>query len=246
MFSFDSDKKKELEDNMEDIKDLINKDKGNQKASEEELEEMDQDLEEGDFADPAGFDDEEKVEKPEPSDFQNVSQSSSQAEQSANKHIESFEESPDQENQNNQSSTSQTETQQDQRQDVQDFSEDDFRTSNSEQKQDQQSGSRSRDSGSSRREALERDIPEPAKTKDINVPEIEKGPLFIRQKKFESAVSMIQEMRYLSREIEDVVNHLEQGIREDEKTEREARELLHSLDEDRSGVKDIISPQKKM
>jgi hypothetical protein len=51
-------------------------------------------------------------------------------------------------------------------------------------------------------------------------------------------------MRYLSREIEDVVNQLERGIEEDRATEKEAKELLHSLEQDRSSVKNIISQQK--
>lgn len=250
MFSFDSDKKKELEDNMEDIKDLINKkDEGNH--GEPETREEAEVSEENDFADPAGFDEQENIEEPQPSDFKNTSDSQSQVEQqSQDNRLESFD------SQGQESSSPEEPAQKELKQgsepqrDVQSFSEEDFQTEDSRQNQDSQADSRTRNesnnnSGSGRK-ALERDIPEPAKTKDINVPEIEKGPLFIRQKKFEAAVSMIQEMRYLSREIEDVVNHLEQGIREDEKTEREARELLHNLEEDRSGVKDIISPQKKM
>lgn len=55
---------------------------------------------------------------------------------------------------------------------------------------------------------------------------------------------MIEEMRYISKEIEDVVNELERGIEEDRKTESDAKDLLHRLDEDRSGVKDIVSPEK--
>ncbi|MFQ3275434.1 MAG: hypothetical protein ACI9LV_001016 [Candidatus Nanohaloarchaea archaeon] len=88
-------------------------------------------------------------------------------------------------------------------------------------------------------------IPEPAETKDIDVPEIDKGPLFIRRQKFESAKNMIEEMRYISREIEEVVNQLERGIEEDQQTEKEARELLHNLEKDRSSVKNIISQQNK-
>lgn len=95
------------------------------------------------------------------------------------------------------------------------------------------------------KDSLNERIPEPAETKKIDVPEIEKGPLFIRRKKFERAQEMIQEMRYLSQEIEGVVNRLENGIKQDQKTEREAKELLHSLEDDRSDVKDIISPKEE-
>jgi len=79
----------------------------------------------------------------------------------------------------------------------------------------------------------------------LNVPEIEKGPLFIRRKKFKSAVKRIQEMRYLSREIEEVVNHLEEGINQDRGTEKQAREILHSLEDNRRGVQDVVSPGNK-
>lgn len=101
------------------------------------------------------------------------------------------------------------------------------------------------DRGESRPSNLDNQIPDPPKTKKINVPEIEKGPLFIRRKKFESAVNMIEEMRYLSREIEEVVNRLEQGINQDRETEKEARNILHAIEDDRRGVQDIISPEKK-
>lgn len=102
-----------------------------------------------------------------------------------------------------------------------------------------------RTSKESKDSGLDTKIPEPAKTKQIDVPEIDKGPLFLRRGKFEKAQEMIQEMRYISQEIEDVVNRLESGIREDQETEREAKELLHTLEEDRSQVKGIISPEEE-
>jgi len=111
----------------------------------------------------------------------------------------------------------------------------------SQQNQDRSANSTAKNNLDSR---LNDSIPEPAETKQINVPEIDKGTLFIRRQKFESAKNMIREMRYLSREIEDVVNQLERGIEEDRATEKEAKELLHSLEQDRSGVKNIISQQK--
>lgn len=125
-------------------------------------------------------------------------------------------------------------------------------TQSSGQQESQQPRSRRQESREQKEQAnetgsgsVENQIPEPAETKEINVPEIEKGPLFIRRQKFESAVNMIQEMRYLSDEIEEVINMLERGIQQDRETEKEARELLHSLEGDRKGVADIISPEKK-
>jgi len=52
-------------------------------------------------------------------------------------------------------------------------------------------------------------------------------------------------MRYLSREIEEVVNHLEEGIQQDRETEKQAREILHNLEDDRRGVQDVVSPGNK-
>lgn len=118
-----------------------------------------------------------------------------------------------------------------------------FDSENRSQPDSQDSSGGSRRSQSSTGSDLNSSIPEPAETKDINVPEIDKGPLFIRRQKFESAKNMIEEMRYIAREIEDVVNQLERGIEEDQQTEQEAKELLHNLEKDRSDVQNIISQQ---
>lgn len=90
--------------------------------------------------------------------------------------------------------------------------------------------------------SLDVDIPSPAETREIDVPEIEKGPLFIRRQKFEKAREMITEMLYLSREIEDVVAELETGLERDSRTESEIRQLLDEFEDDRAEVGEIVSP----
>ncbi|MBC5792536.1 MAG: hypothetical protein H8Z69_00700 [Nanohaloarchaea archaeon] len=109
------------------------------------------------------------------------------------------------------------------------------------QQRQKQARNRSRKNNQDSRN-LDEKIPEPPKTKELDVPEIEKGPLFIKRQKFENAQRMIQEMRYLSDEIQSVINMLEQGLEEDRKTEKEARELLHNFDENRRNVEQIIHP----
>ncbi len=77
------------------------------------------------------------------------------------------------------------------------------------------------------------------------MPEIDKGPLFIRQRKFERASRMIEEMRYLTDQVEDTVNRIEGGVQEDQEIEKRVRELVHSFKEDRQEVQDIISPRQE-
>ncbi len=89
---------------------------------------------------------------------------------------------------------------------------------------------------------LDAEIPKPPETREINVPEIEKGPLFIRRQKFERAREMITEMLYQAQEMEDVVNHLESGLQRDHETEREIKDLVHHFEDNRGQVEDIISP----
>ncbi|MFB6291960.1 MAG: hypothetical protein ABEI58_01040 [Candidatus Nanohaloarchaea archaeon] len=89
---------------------------------------------------------------------------------------------------------------------------------------------------------LDAEIPSPPETREINVPEIDKGPLFIRRQKFERAREMITEMLYQAREMEDVINHLESGLQRDRETERDIKELVQNFEGNRGQVEDIISP----
>lgn len=94
-------------------------------------------------------------------------------------------------------------------------------------------------------EKLSQEVPSPPESKEINVPEIDRGPLFLRREKFQRAKQMIDEMLYLTGEIEETVNSLEAGIQEDQRTERDIREMLKNFEDDRSSVEDIISPREE-
>lgn len=102
-----------------------------------------------------------------------------------------------------------------------------------------------RHSGRSQRRSVDTEIPEPAKTRELNVPEIDKGPLFIRRQKFEHASQLIQEMRYLADQVEKTVNDVEADIQRDQETESQIREILHEFEDDRTEVERIVSPDKE-
>lgn len=105
---------------------------------------------------------------------------------------------------------------------------------------------RNRDEGSQtepEKKAVNADIPEPAKTRDIDVPDIEKGPLFITRRKFETATRLIYEMRGLSQEIESTVQSMEQDIKRSRDTEQQVQAILDEFEQDRKDVESIISPK---
>ncbi len=102
--------------------------------------------------------------------------------------------------------------------------------------------SRSGSSESSDVDRLSSEVPKPPETREIDVPEIDRGPLFLRRQKFRRAKQLIDEMLYLSQEVESTVNTLEAGIQQDQSTERDIREMLKEVEGSRSDVEDIISP----
>jgi len=90
---------------------------------------------------------------------------------------------------------------------------------------------------------VESEIPEPAETRDLDVPNIEKGPLFINRRKFDSAKRMIYEMRQLSREIETTVESMEQDIKRSRETEQTVQKILNEFEQNRGDVEKIVSPE---
>lgn len=105
-----------------------------------------------------------------------------------------------------------------------------------------QSNNGQKQSGSSSSIPSNDSIPKPPETKEIEVPEIEKGPLFLKRQKFKRARQMVEEMRYLSEQIEGTLNGLEKGIQEDQNIEKDIRNMLHEFEGSREEVQGIISP----
>lgn len=244
----DDDEKDKLKENMEEIKDLIdneaqqNQDVNTEAGGVESLPDEGLENSQSEPSDPKAFD------QPEMEGFQpDQSQDQGQENQEGISGLDQELPQQSQESQTQPVQKSQQSSQQNQQRTQQQPA------MNEQQGQPIQPGKQSQPNNSQQQETsadqrssrdLDQQIPEPPKTKKLDVPEIEKGPLFIKRQKFESAQRMIQEMKQISVEIDQVVNRLQKGIEQDRQTEREAKELLHDLEDDRKGVKHIVSPEE--
>ncbi|MFB6245567.1 MAG: hypothetical protein ABEJ03_04450 [Candidatus Nanohaloarchaea archaeon] len=105
-------------------------------------------------------------------------------------------------------------------------------------------GDRPRGSQNERGRVSQADIPEPAQTRDIDVPDIDKGPLFITQQKFERASGMLGSMRRLTHEIENTVASMEEDLERDRQKEQNIQKVLDEFEKSRREVENIVSPEK--
>lgn len=94
----------------------------------------------------------------------------------------------------------------------------------------------------SEKPVVDSEIPDPPESRDLNVPEYDKGPLFIRREKFRRAANLVQDMRYLVQEINKSAGSLEQTIQEEEKIQQDMAALLGELEQERTEVRDFVSP----
>lgn len=96
----------------------------------------------------------------------------------------------------------------------------------------------------SRESRLSRDeVPEPPEVKDLDIPDIDKGPLFITVNKFKDALTTLSEMEQLVQDIEAQVGSLENTLNEDRETEDRMRRLLDETIEDTEVIQSIVSPE---
>lgn len=268
MFNFGDDDKEKLKENMEDIKEMV--DSGESIGPGEQQEGPGRFKRDGETADmeaPQGgqqnttgfgqqdssFDDQEAESQDDspdnqaanfdsPTPDQNLDQ-----EQQLEQELESFEERFGGNNQQTKQASTQQQPQQNNQQSSQSTQEQPQQMPQGQPQQDQKR-SRSEKSGlqdSRDVNSLSQEVPKPPETRDIDVPEIDRGPLFLRQQKFRRAKQLIEEMLYISSEVENTVNNLEAGIQEDQATERDIREMLKELEGGRSDVEDIISPREE-
>ncbi|MDY6769570.1 MAG: hypothetical protein SVU88_01220 [Candidatus Nanohaloarchaea archaeon] len=86
------------------------------------------------------------------------------------------------------------------------------------------------------------DVPEPPELKDLDVPDIEKGPLFITVDKFRDALRAISDMRRVAADMEDYIGSMEGTLQEDRETEEGIRQILDEAEDDTERLKDIVSP----
>lgn len=85
-------------------------------------------------------------------------------------------------------------------------------------------------------------IPEAPETKEINVPDIEKGPLFIRVKKFKEAKKLIHQMQDLSEDVETDMGGLQNTLEEDREVQRDLKGRLKKIRDSMKSIHTIVSP----
>ncbi len=88
----------------------------------------------------------------------------------------------------------------------------------------------------------EADIPEPPELKEIQVPDIERGPLFIRVQKFREAKRMVDDMYELGGELETEMAGLRNTLEEDKDVGRRIADTLKDMKNSLTTIKDIVSP----
>lgn len=86
------------------------------------------------------------------------------------------------------------------------------------------------------------EVPEPPQVRELNIPDIQKGPLFITVEKFRDALRTLSELNQLSMEMESAVGSLESTLAEDQEIREQIEERLEASEERTDGVQDIVSP----
>lgn len=98
------------------------------------------------------------------------------------------------------------------------------------------------DNEESRKRNIKQNIPDAPEKKEINVPEIEKGPLFIRVKKFKEAKKLIHQMQDMTENVETDMGGLQNTLEEDRKVERDLKGTLKKLRDSMKNIHTIVSP----
>ncbi|MDY6789064.1 MAG: hypothetical protein SVV03_03810 [Candidatus Nanohaloarchaea archaeon] len=92
------------------------------------------------------------------------------------------------------------------------------------------------------REEIDVEVPEAPETREVETPDIQAGPLFIRVEKFRKANRIIKDMKDTIRDLESGVGGLRNGLEEDKEIREELDGVLHRLETSLSSVKNIVSP----
>ncbi|MFB6204812.1 MAG: hypothetical protein ABEJ75_04150 [Candidatus Nanohaloarchaea archaeon] len=102
-------------------------------------------------------------------------------------------------------------------------------------------GEQSRRSGGTEvtAEDLQESLPDIEEEEDTET-ETSGETVFLTVERFEGLQDRLEEMRYLTQEIEDVVDHLQAGAEEDSQTAEEAQQILQDFGRRRAEVEDIV------
>ncbi len=93
--------------------------------------------------------------------------------------------------------------------------------------------------------ADELEMPEPPQTQEVTTPEIEQGPLFIKQRKFYTAINLLSAMEELVGNMQEQVYNLNETLRKDIYFIEDLEHLLAEGEKRKSDIREIISPQKE-
>ncbi len=83
-------------------------------------------------------------------------------------------------------------------------------------------------------------IPE---TKKIEVPDIEKGPLFIKVKKFKKAKNTLQDMHDINDRLRTKMRGLESTLDEDKMNSQEVQDFLKDLEGSMGSIREKVDPE---
>lgn len=86
------------------------------------------------------------------------------------------------------------------------------------------------------------EVPNPPETKELDIPDIQKGPLFITMNKFKEALTTMSQMKSLAEDLETQIGALENTLEEDRETQQEFRQLLDDTVQGAENIQDIVSP----
>lgn len=93
-------------------------------------------------------------------------------------------------------------------------------------------------------EDLMGDIPEPPTTKKIEVPDIQRGPLFIRVEKFKEAKRKVEDMHEMEEDLKTKMAGLKSTLEEDKNINKNVYEVLRDFQDSMNSIKEIVSPKK--
>lgn len=79
--------------------------------------------------------------------------------------------------------------------------------------------------------------------KEIEVPDVNKGPLFIRVKKFKEAKRLVDELGQLGQDLETSIGGLRNTLDEDDQINSQLEDTLTRLEDSMSSMKNIVSPE---
>lgn len=115
-------------------------------------------------------------------------------------------------------------------------------------REDEQAGAREPvDAARSRLEEVESrtaelSVPSAPEVKELDIPNIEKGPLFITVSKFREALQTVSRLEAISQDLDTFAASLEDTLQEDRRMNEDIQKRLELAEENVEYIKDLVSP----